>query len=148
MVSFGTEAGLYQALGISTVVCGPGSIEQAHKADEFIAEEQMGQCLAMLERLARRLHPEVGEDLAQRRAAGGAAVLLGLDLLQLGVGRARRGDRAAVVGRGGFAGHDAAASVTRCRVASRRPASRSRRSHEIREYRAFTRSSIVMPYSS
>ncbi|MCB9958722.1 MAG: acetylornithine deacetylase [Rhodospirillaceae bacterium] len=55
VVSFGTEAGLYQALGMSTVVCGPGSIEQAHKADEFIAEDQLAQCLGMLERLARRL---------------------------------------------------------------------------------------------
>ena len=36
VVSFGTEAGLFQEVGISTVVCGPGSIEQAHKIDEFI----------------------------------------------------------------------------------------------------------------
>ena len=36
VVSFGTEAGLFQEIGISTVVCGPGSIEQAHKVDEFI----------------------------------------------------------------------------------------------------------------
>ena len=36
VVSFGTEAGLFQEIGISTVVCGPGSIEQAHKIDEFI----------------------------------------------------------------------------------------------------------------
>ena len=34
-ISFGTEAGLFQEIGISTVVCGPGSIEQAHKIDEF-----------------------------------------------------------------------------------------------------------------
>ena len=36
VVSFGTEAGLFQEIGISTVVCGPGSIEQAHKVDEYI----------------------------------------------------------------------------------------------------------------
>ena len=36
VVSFGTEAGLFQEIGISTAVCGPGSIEQAHKIDEFI----------------------------------------------------------------------------------------------------------------
>jgi acetylornithine deacetylase len=36
-VAFGTEGGLFQAAGIPTVVCGPGSIEQAHKPDEFIA---------------------------------------------------------------------------------------------------------------
>jgi len=51
-VSFGTEGGLYQNAGISTVVCGPGSIEQAHKPDEFIAVDQLGACLKMLERLA------------------------------------------------------------------------------------------------
>ena len=36
LVSFGTEAGLFQEMGISTVVCGPGSIEQAHKIDEYV----------------------------------------------------------------------------------------------------------------
>ena len=36
VVSFGTEAGLFQEIGISTVVCGPGSIEQAHKIDKSI----------------------------------------------------------------------------------------------------------------
>jgi len=60
VVSFGTEAGLYQALDISTVVCGPGSIEQAHKADEYVAPDQLAQCLAMLDRLADRLSGEPG----------------------------------------------------------------------------------------
>lgn len=55
VVAFGTEAGLFQALGTDVVVCGPGSIEQAHKADEFIAVEQLSQCIAMLERLGDRL---------------------------------------------------------------------------------------------
>jgi acetylornithine deacetylase len=55
VVSFGTEAGLFQRLGISAVVCGPGSIGQAHKADEFVAVEQLGQCLEMIEGLVRRL---------------------------------------------------------------------------------------------
>lgn len=55
VVAFGTEAGLFQAMGTDVVVCGPGSIEQAHKADEFIALEQLGQCLGMLERLGARL---------------------------------------------------------------------------------------------
>ena len=36
VVSFGTEAGLFQSLGISVVVCGPGSIKQAHKPNEYI----------------------------------------------------------------------------------------------------------------
>lgn len=51
LVSFGTEAGLYQQIDISTVVCGPGSIEQAHKPDEYIEIEQLDQCLKMLENL-------------------------------------------------------------------------------------------------
>ncbi|MBO6561005.1 MAG: acetylornithine deacetylase [Nisaea sp.] len=55
LVAFGTEAGLFQKLGISTVVCGPGSIEQAHKPDEFIALDQIDQCLTMLERLTAKL---------------------------------------------------------------------------------------------
>ncbi len=54
-VPFGTEAGLFQALGIHTVVCGPGSIEQAHKPDEFVTLDQLSQCLAMIERLLPRL---------------------------------------------------------------------------------------------
>jgi acetylornithine deacetylase len=51
VVSFGTEAGLFQAADIPTVVCGPGSIEQAHKPNEFIALEQLAACEAFLSRL-------------------------------------------------------------------------------------------------
>ena len=51
LVAFGTEAGLFQSLGMSVVVCGPGSIEQAHKADEFVSLDQLDACLGMLERL-------------------------------------------------------------------------------------------------
>jgi len=57
LVSFGTEAGIYQALGISTVVCGPGSISQAHKPDEFIETAQLESCLDMLTGLAAKLAP-------------------------------------------------------------------------------------------
>jgi len=49
VVSFGTEAGLFQEIGISTVVCGPGSIEQAHKIDEFIKLDELKKCLDFLE---------------------------------------------------------------------------------------------------
>ncbi|MBV8795329.1 MAG: acetylornithine deacetylase [Hyphomicrobiales bacterium] len=56
-VSFATEAGHFQAAGLPTIVCGPGSIDQAHKADEFVDEAQLAACLEFLERLA--------EDLAQ-----------------------------------------------------------------------------------
>ena len=51
VVPFGTEAGFFQEIGMDAVVCGPGSIDQAHKPDEFISAEQLGHCLAMLDRL-------------------------------------------------------------------------------------------------
>lgn len=54
-VPFGTEAGIFQSLGMSVVVCGPGSIEQAHKPDEYVSLDQLGQCLTMLERLGGKL---------------------------------------------------------------------------------------------
>jgi acetylornithine deacetylase len=55
-VAFGTEGGLFeQYLGVPTVVCGPGSIVQAHKPDEFVTIDQMQRCDAMLDRLLNRL---------------------------------------------------------------------------------------------
>ena len=54
-VSYGTEGGLYQQAGIPTIVCGPGDIAQAHKADEFIAASQLDACDAFIRRLADRL---------------------------------------------------------------------------------------------
>jgi acetylornithine deacetylase len=50
-VAYGTEAGLFAAAGIPSVVIGPGSIDQAHKADEFIAIAELAKCGAFLERL-------------------------------------------------------------------------------------------------
>lgn len=50
-VAFGTEGGLYQQAGIETIVCGPGSIEQAHKPDEFIDLDQIAQCERFIGRL-------------------------------------------------------------------------------------------------
>ncbi len=55
LVAFGTEAGIFQSIGMDVVVCGPGSIEQAHKPDEFLAIDQLSKCVLMLERLAGRL---------------------------------------------------------------------------------------------
>jgi len=54
-VSFGTEGGLFQAAGIPTVICGPGSIDQAHKPDEYIDLDQVARCEAFLGRLIDRL---------------------------------------------------------------------------------------------
>jgi len=55
VVSFGTEAGLFQKLGISTVVCGPGSIEQAHTINEYVSFDQLKLCLKMLILLKEQL---------------------------------------------------------------------------------------------
>lgn len=54
-VAFGTEGGLFDAVGIPTVVCGPGSMDQGHKPDEFVSLAQLAGCDAMLERLASAL---------------------------------------------------------------------------------------------
>lgn len=54
-VSYCAEAGLFQQAGFSTVICGPGSIEQAHKPDEFIAASELARCRSFIERLAARL---------------------------------------------------------------------------------------------
>lgn len=51
-LSFGTEGGLFQGIGIPTIVCGPGSIEQGHKADEYVEIGQLERCLGFLEKLA------------------------------------------------------------------------------------------------
>lgn len=51
-VSYGTEAGLYEAAGIPSIVCGPGDIAQAHTPDEWIAESQLAACDTFLRRLA------------------------------------------------------------------------------------------------
>jgi acetylornithine deacetylase len=54
-VTYGTEAGLFQAAGIETVVCGPGDIAQAHSPDEFIELSQIERCEEFLAALVRRL---------------------------------------------------------------------------------------------
>src|SRR5262245_40095114 len=55
-VAYGTEAGAFSTRGgIASVVCGPGSIEQAHKADEFLAISEVQRCHTFLERLFDRL---------------------------------------------------------------------------------------------
>jgi acetylornithine deacetylase len=50
-VAYGTEGGLFQKAGIPTVVCGPGNIDQAHKADEFIAITELEKCGNFIDRL-------------------------------------------------------------------------------------------------
>ncbi len=54
-VSFATEAGHFQRAGLPTVVCGPGSIDQAHKPDEYVAASQLSACIAFMKGLAEEL---------------------------------------------------------------------------------------------
>lgn len=59
-VAFGTEGGLFdRRLGIPTVICGPGSMAQGHKPDEFVTTEQMARCEAMMAALLDRLEAGV-----------------------------------------------------------------------------------------
>jgi acetylornithine deacetylase len=50
-VSYGTEAGLFQKMGVPTVICGPGDIAEAHRPNEFVALEQLAQCEMFMERI-------------------------------------------------------------------------------------------------
>ncbi len=50
-MSFATEAGQFQSAGLSAIVCGPGSIRQAHQPDEFILKEQLAAGEALLRRV-------------------------------------------------------------------------------------------------
>lgn len=54
-VSFGTEAGVFNNIGIKTIVCGPGSINEAHKPDEFISIPQINKCRKFLEKIIQSL---------------------------------------------------------------------------------------------
>lgn len=55
VIAFCSEAGLFQAADISAIILGPGSIVQAHKADEFVSLAQLETCLAMLSKLGAKL---------------------------------------------------------------------------------------------
>jgi acetylornithine deacetylase len=54
-MAIGTEAGLFQRGGIPTIIIGPGSVDQAHTPDEFVALDQVAQCEEMMRRLADRV---------------------------------------------------------------------------------------------
>ena len=55
-VSFGTEAGVFNKLGLETIVCGPGNIEQAHKPNEYIEESQIIKCQNFLKNIVEYLY--------------------------------------------------------------------------------------------
>jgi acetylornithine deacetylase len=50
-VSYGTEAGLFQEMGVPTVILGPGDIAEAHRPNEFVALDQLAQCEAFMDRI-------------------------------------------------------------------------------------------------
>ena len=54
-MSYGTEGGFFQRAGTPTIICGPGSIEQAHKADEYVDLSQLQQCEQFMDKLVQRL---------------------------------------------------------------------------------------------
>lgn len=54
-VAYATEAGLFQRIGIPTIVCGPGDIGNAHKPNEFVAISQLQRCEDFLRKLGRSL---------------------------------------------------------------------------------------------
>ncbi|MBZ9683350.1 acetylornithine deacetylase [Mesorhizobium sp. CO1-1-2] len=53
-VSYGTEAGLYQAAGLDAIICGPGDIDRAHKPDEYILASELAACQRLIEALGAR----------------------------------------------------------------------------------------------
>ncbi|MEC9471899.1 MAG: M20/M25/M40 family metallo-hydrolase, partial [Pseudomonadota bacterium] len=55
VVVYATEGGIFQDHGLSTVVCGPGSIDQAHQPDEFIELSELDRCAAFLDKLIDRM---------------------------------------------------------------------------------------------
>lgn len=55
VVPYGSEAGQFQGRDFATVICGPGSIEQAHQPDEFILKDQIAACMSFMTKLVQRL---------------------------------------------------------------------------------------------
>lgn len=60
VISFGSEGGLFAEIGIPAVICGPGSMDQGHKPDEFVTREELRRCLRFLARLGERVQQTVG----------------------------------------------------------------------------------------
>jgi len=69
-VSFGTEAGMLQEIGVPTVVCGPGAIKVAHQPDEYVDIAQLGLCLEFLEALTQGMERGTLGALAGATGAG------------------------------------------------------------------------------
>jgi acetylornithine deacetylase len=62
-VSYGTEAGLFQKMGVPTVICGPGDIAEAHRPNEFVALDQLAQCESFMDRILETGYAKAGHAL-------------------------------------------------------------------------------------
>jgi acetylornithine deacetylase len=62
-VSYGTEAGLFQKMGVPTVICGPGDIAEAHRPNEFVALDQLAQCESFMERILETGYAKAAQTL-------------------------------------------------------------------------------------
>jgi acetylornithine deacetylase len=62
-VSYGTEAGLFQKMGVPTVICGPGDIAEAHRPNEFVALDQLAQCETFMDRILETGYPKEAQTL-------------------------------------------------------------------------------------
>jgi acetylornithine deacetylase len=62
-VCYGTEAGLFQKMGVPTVICGPGDIAEAHRPNEFVALDQLAQCESFMERILETGYAKAGQTL-------------------------------------------------------------------------------------
>jgi acetylornithine deacetylase len=62
-VSYGTEAGLFQKMGVPTVICGPGDIAEAHRPNEFVALDQLAQCERFMDRILETGYAKAAQTL-------------------------------------------------------------------------------------
>ena len=62
-VSYGTEAGLFQKMGVPTVICGPGDIAEAHRPNEFVALDQLAQCESFMDRILETGYAKAAQTL-------------------------------------------------------------------------------------
>jgi acetylornithine deacetylase len=60
-VCYGTEAGLFQKMGVPTVICGPGDIAEAHRPNEFVALDQLAQCELFMDRMVETGYAKAGQ---------------------------------------------------------------------------------------
>jgi acetylornithine deacetylase len=62
-VCYGTEAGLFQKMGVPTVICGPGDIAEAHRPNEFVALDQLAQCESFMDRILETGYAKAAQTL-------------------------------------------------------------------------------------